>query len=171
MRRKVLVIIAGVTLALAGAPAYAVTDHSTHTHSHEGQEMHEGVTVEMPEGMSVKTLKIDGYSVTFEIWDISAYSKMMRSMNMEPLKPEPGTTHHIAVIIRKGDMRMDKAAVKIKLITPDNKSETKMLTYNPDQMSQYVGRFNMAQQGKYQVMTLFKIEGRKHKGGYWHEKR
>ncbi|MBE9504092.1 MAG: hypothetical protein IME96_07945 [Proteobacteria bacterium] len=171
MKRTTVAIIAGVTLTMTVTTAYAETDHSMHNHSHEGHEMHGGQTMKMPEGMSMKTMIIDDYKVTVEIWDVPAYEKMMKDMKMKPMQPAPGAAHHIAVSIRKDNRKIENAAVKMKIISPGGKPQIVTLSYNPDMMHQYVGHFNMAQQGKYQVMTLFKIEGQKHKGGYWYEKK
>ena len=171
MKKKAAAIIAGVILSLAGTAAYAEMGHSKHSHEHKGQEMQHGQGMKMPEGMSMKTMIIDDYKVTVEIWDIPAYEKMMQGMRMEPMQSPHDTTHHFAVSIHKDKLKINNATIKMKIISPEGKPQIVTLSFNPDMMYQYVGHFNMAQQGKYQVMTLFKIEGQKHKGGYWYEKK
>ena len=59
--------------------------------------------------------------------------------------------------------------MNMKVISPDGKGETHVLTYNPDMMYQYVGHFNMPKKWKYQALILFKTGGEKHQGGVYYE--
>ena len=172
MKKKAAAIIAGIALTLTGNATYAGMDHSMHNHSHEEQEMREGNTMKMPEGMSMKTMNIDDYKVTFHIMDMPAYHKMMKTMGMKHSQMEGGTSHHIMVDIKdKEGKKVDNAAVKVKVVDPKKESQTKSLKPMMGQMGQYGADFKMIHKGKHQIMALFKVGDKKHKGGYWHEKK
>ena len=168
MKKIILALFAGTIVLAVVATASAQMDHSMHQHGHD-HGSHGKHEMKMPQGMSMKTLMIDEYKVVFEIWEMPAYKKMMIDMNMDPMSTAPGTTHHIAVTVWKGKLKIDNARVKVKVVAPNGEPQTLMMPYNKDMMYQHVGHFNMASKGKYQMMTLFKVGDKNHKGGFWHE--
>ena len=119
--------------------------------------------------METLEAKADGFDVSFDISTHNEYQMMMKAMKMGFMKPTADTTHHIAVSIKKGGIKVEDAAVNMKVISPDGKEDTPMLTYNPDMMAQYVGHFNMREKGKYQVIILFKVGEDTHQGGVYYE--
>ena len=56
----------------------------------------------------------------------------------------------------------------MKTVDPKGKDQIKMLKYD-EMMKSYDAYFNFAEQGKYQVMVLFKIEGKKRTAGFYYE--
>jgi hypothetical protein len=124
-------------------------------------------------GHKMETLeaKVDGFDVSFDIMTHKAYQDMMTKMKMDFMKPASGTTHHIAVTIRKEGQKVEDAKVEAKVVAPDGTEVTKKLPYNPDMMYQYVGHFHMAQKGKYQVLVTFEIGKERHQGKVVYEVR
>ena len=153
-----------LAIALTTAAAFPVSAEMKHEHSMPMSKMDD-----MKHQMDTLEEKIDGFDVSFDIMTHKDYQKMMTAMKMDFMKPSTGTTHHIAVSIRKDNKKIEDAAVNMKVISPDGKEETCILTYNPDMMSQYVGHFNMPKKGKYQALVLFKIGEEKHQGGVYYE--
>ena len=171
MKKKVAAIITGITLTLAGGTSYAEMDHSMGSHDSMGGKMkHE--EMKMPEGMSMKTLQVNDYKLMFHIMDMPAYHKMMKTMGMKHSQMEGDTSHHIMVdVTDKDGKKVNKAAVKVKVIDPGKESQEKPLKPMMGQMGQYGADFKMIHKGKYQIMTLFKVGGKMHKGGFWHEQK
>lgn len=152
-----------LTIALTTAVAFPVLAGMQHEHSSMAK------TEDLSHKMETLETKADGFDVSFDIMTHKDYQNMMKVMKMDFMKPASGTTHHIAVSIRKDNKKIEDAAVNMKVISPDGKEETNMLSFNPDMMNQYVGHFNMAKKGKYQVMILFKTGEEKHQGGVYYE--
>lgn len=124
---------------------------------------------EMGHKTATQCAMIDNFDLCFDIMPHKDYQKMMKGMKMEPMKAEAGTTHHVAVTIRKDGKGIEDAEANLKAISPSKKEETHTLTYNPDMMSQYVGHFNMPKKGKYQVMITFESGKEKHRGGIFYD--
>lgn len=157
MKKVLLAIAMGIII---NSPAMAEMKHD-----HGSMAKMEG----MKHQMDTLEAKADGFDLSLDIMTHKDYQKMMKAMKMDFMKPASGTTHHIALSIRKDNKKIDDAAVNMKVVSPDGKEETQMLTYNPDMMFQYVGHFNMQKKGKYQVMILFKTGEEKHQGGVYYE--
>lgn len=119
---------------------------------------------DMGHKMATQCAKIDDFDLCFDIMPHKDYQKMMKEMKMEPMKAEKGTTHHVAVTIRKDGTRIEDAVVNLKVTGPDKKEEAHVLTYNPDMMLQYVGHFNMPKKGKYQMLITFESGKEKRQG-------
>ena len=151
-------------ISVTSIPAFAGMQHE-----HSGHSMQTAKMEDMKHQMDTLEVNADGFAVSFDIMTHKDYQKMMKAMKMEPMKTATGTTHHIAVSIRKDNKKIEDAAVNMKVISPGGKEETNMLSFNPDMMNQYVGHFNMPKKGKYQVMILFKTGEEKHQGGVYYE--
>jgi len=124
---------------------------------------------DMKHQMDTLETKADEFDLSLDIMTHKDYQKMMKVMKMGPMKASSETSHHIAVSISKDNKKVDDAVVNMKVISPDGKEETHVLTYNPDMMYQYVGHFNMPNKGKYQALILFKTGEEKHQGGVYYE--
>jgi len=180
MKKKITLIITGLAITIAGS-AFAEMDHSMHSNEHMSGGMKQGehdemkmqsgeMGMKMSEGMAMKTLQIDDYKLAFHIMDMPAYHKLMKTMGMKHSQMEGDTSHHIMVdIAGKDGKKIEGAVVKIKLIDPRKKSQEKLLKPMMGQLGQYGADFKMIHKGKYQIITLFKIGGKKHKGGYRYE--
>jgi len=143
-------------------------------HSMGGKMKHEDMKydmeMKMPEGISMKTLQVDDYKLTFHVMDMPAYHKMMKTMGMKHSQMEGDTSHHIMVdIAGKDGRKIEGAVLKIKLVDPGKESREKFLKPMTGQLGWYGADFKMIHKGKYQIMTLFKVDGKKHKGAYWYE--
>lgn len=172
MKKKVAAIITGITLTLAGGASYAEMDHSMDSHDHMSGKMEYKDEMKMPEGVEMKMLQVDDYMLTFHVMDMPAYHKMMKTMGMKHSQMEGDTSHHIMVdIAGKDSKKIEGAVVKIKLVDPRKESQEKLLKPMMGQLGQYGADFKMIHKGKHQIMTLFKVDGKKHKGGYWYEKK
>lgn len=169
MKKSTASIIVAVTLSLAGGTTYAEMEHSMGSHESMSGEIKHKQGMKMPEGMSMKALDIDGYRVNFHIMDHAATHRYMDNMGHKDHKMKEGMTHYIMMdITDKAGKKIKKAKVKVKIIDPDKKSQEKMLM---SMMGHFGTEFDMKQKGKYQIMTLFKVGGKKHKGGFLYEKK
>ena len=171
--KKVVAIVCTTVLIAAGSTVWASMDmnHSKEHHDSmsSGKMLHMEHEDEMkgPKGMMMRTMNIDGYKVSFHIMDIHRYMEKMGHEGHEGQMMGKDATHHIMMeIIDKNGKKIENAVVKVKVIDPEKKSQSQALT---SMMGNYGANFNMPAKGKYQIMTLFKIGGKKHKGGYWHE--
>ena len=153
-----------LAIALMFTALFPVSAEMKHEHSMPMSKMED-----MKHQMDTIEEKIDGFDVSFGIMTHKGYQNMMKVMKMGFMKPASGTTHHIAVSIRKDNKKIEDAAVNMKVVSPDGKEETHVLTYNPDMMYQYVGHVNMPKKGKYQALILFKTGEEKHQGGVYYE--
>ena len=174
MKKRLITVL---TIILLGASSAAMAQMERSMSSHEpmsGEMKHENMKddmeMHMPEGMAMKTLQVDDYVLTFHVMDMPAYHKLMKTMGMKHSQMEGDTSHHIMVdIAGKDGKKIDGAVVKIKLVDPRKESQEKLLKPMMGQLGQYGADFKMIHKGKHQIMTLFKEDGKKHKGGIWHE--
>ena len=153
-----------LAIALMFAASFPVFAGMKHEHSMPMSRMED-----MKHQMDTLETKADEFDLSLDIMTHKDYQKMMKVMKMGPMKASSETTHHIAVSISKDNKKVDDAVVNMKVISPDGKEETHVLTYNPDMMYQYVGHFNMPKKGKYQALILFKTGEEKHQGGVYYE--
>ena len=65
------------------------------------------------------------------------------------------------------NLPLNEAVVKMKVISPGGKEEVKMLDQIPA-MNQYSGDFALPEKGRYQILILFKAEGKKQAGGFYY---
>lgn len=175
--KKVVAIVCTTVLVVACSTAWASMDMD-HSKSHKDSHSHDSMSgkmehmehkdeMKMPEGMSMKTMNIDGYKVTFHIMDMFSYHNYMKNMGHKGQMMDKDATHHIMMdITDKNGKKVENATVKVKVINSEKESQSKPMT---SMMKNYGANFKMEHKGKYQIMTLFKIDGKKHKGGYWHK--
>ncbi len=169
MKSLATIVVTAVTAAVVSV-SHAAMDHPMGSHDSMGGEMKHGMEMKMPEGMSMKTLRIDDYKVMFHVMTVDAHDRMMKMMKMKGGHSgrEAGATHHIMVdITDAGGNKITDAVVKVKVIDPEKGTQVKALKA---MMGHYGADFKMVPKGKYQIMTLFKVDGAKHKGGFWYEK-
>ena len=176
--KKVVAIVCMTVLVATGSAVWASMDMN-HSKDHKDNHSHDSMSgkmkhmehkdgMKMPEGMSMKSMNIDDYKVVFHIMDMPAYHKYMKNMgHTGEMMMGNGVTHHIMMnITDKNGRKVENAVVKVKVIDPGKKSQTQSLM---SMMGSYGAGFKMETKGKYQIMTLFKIDGKKHKGGFRHE--
>lgn len=139
-----------------------------HKNSHERHAVDNGRlnNMKMPEGIAMKTIEADGYKVTFHIMERPAFRKYMDGMGHKSHKMKAGSSHYIVIdIFDPRANKVTQAAVKLKVISPDgNSKESRAFPM----MESFGAEFNMANKGQYQVMILFKAQGKKYKGGFMH---
>ena len=157
-----------LTIALTTAAAFPAFAGMEHEHS-SSHSMQTAKMEDMKHQMDTLEAKIGGFDVSLDIMTHKDYQKMMKVMKMEPMKPASGTTHHIALTIRKDGSKMEDSAVAIKVTGPDGKEESKTMSYNQDMMYQFTGHFNMPKKGKYQLAVSFKVGTETHQGLVYYE--
>ncbi len=148
-----------LAIALMFTASFPIFAEMKHEHSMPMSKMED-----MKHEMDTIETKIDGLDVSLDIMTHKDYQKMMKVMKMEPTKPDSGTTHHIAVTVRKDGSKVEDASVAIKVASPDGKDDSREMPYNRDMMSQYTGHFNMQKKGKYQLLITFEVGREKHQG-------
>ncbi len=114
--------------------------------------------------MDALETKIGGYDVGLDIMTHKDYQNMMKAMKMTYMNPTPGTSHHIAVTIRKDGSKIENAVLSLKVTGPDGVEETRAMPYNQDMMFQHTGHFSMSKKGKYQLAVSFKVGTETHQG-------
>lgn len=156
--KKLAVIIAAASFALAAPFAVLAADHgskhgehSKHGHHDHGAAAHEEV--------------VDGVKATFVI---QTMAEAMKAMKMEMPKGVK-ETHHLHVEFT--DARTGKAItageVKVKIQGPDKADQTKDLMA---MQGHFGADFVMAKKGKYGVMTKFKVkDGKVRSTRFWYE--
>jgi len=77
------------------------------------------------------------------------------------IEVDPQATHNIAVTLSntRSNLPVMDAVVKMKIIDPQGKEETKLLDF-VQAMNQYAGDFALSEKGKYQILILFKSNAR-----------
>jgi hypothetical protein len=154
-----------VIFALA-APGRAQHQHGGHQTPAGGEPRAESKTGD--EASAVRVFIIDGRVKTqFVITPMAEHRKMLREMKMKD-EPDPRATHNVAVtLISTGtNQPLSEAVVKMKLISPAGREEVKLLDQVPA-MNQHSGDFTLAEKGRYQILILFKAEGKKQAGGFY----
>lgn len=98
--------------------------------------------------------------------DIRAEFKIMSLADMN-MKDPNGATHHVMVKLFNDSMNhpIKSAAGKIKVIGPDKKEQINGLkNYN----GIYAANFTFIDKGKYGVICLINIDGKKHLFKFWY---
>jgi len=175
---KKAIVTAIITVVITTVSTVWASMDMNHSKGHRDSHNHDAISgkmehmehkdeIKMPEGMSMKAMNIDGYKVSFHVMTMPAYHTYMENMGHKGQMMGKGATHHIMMdITGQNGKKVESAVVKVKVIDPKKRSQYQALM---SMMGNYGANFNMPAKGKYQIMTLFKIDGRKHKGGYWHE--
>lgn len=156
MKRMGYKIAAIVMIALLTAwSASAMEDHDKHS-GHGGDAKMEMDHGKM-EGTFMHKTEVDGIRFEFQVMSLA-------SMNMN----DPhGATHHIMVkmIHADHDMQIKEAVGKIKVIGPDGKEqEAAVKNYG----GVFAANFTFDKPGKYGVISLFKIDDKKHVAKFWY---
>src|SRR3972149_517292 len=105
-------------ISVTSIPAFAGMQHE-----HSGHSMQTAKMEDMKHQTETFETKIGGYGISLDIMTHRDYQNMMKAMKMEFMKPASGTTHHIAVTIRKGVEKVEDAVVNLKVVSPDGKEE------------------------------------------------
>jgi hypothetical protein len=138
-----VLFVCGLVVAAIAAEGHSKHDQTNDKNDSPGGFMHEAVT--------------ENIRTEFQI---------MRLADMN-LKSEDGTTHHIMVkLFKEGmDHQINDAIGKIKVIGPDKEEQISGLTnYN----GVLAANFTFEKQGKYGVMCLLKIDGKKKVIKFWY---
>lgn len=151
-----------LAIALTTAAAFPVSAAMDHDHSSSHKSMSK--KEDMSHKMETLEAKIGGYDVSLDIMTHKDYQKMMKAMKMTYMNPTPGTSHHIAVTVRKEGSKIENAVLNLKVTGPDGGEETKSMPYNQDMMFQHTGHFSMSKKGKYQLAVSFKVGNETHQG-------
>ena len=162
MKKRTISILTGIVVFTFGiSGAYAAMDHQ-HSHQMQGSK-----AMNMSDGMEMHSIDVDGYKLNFHIMNGKAFRTYMDNMGHKSHNMREGMSHYIMVdIADKDGAKIKRAKVKLKIIS-HGKKETERLAF--PMMGSFGSEFKMTEKGKYQIMTLFKIKDKKHKGGFWHE--
>jgi hypothetical protein len=98
--------------------------------------------------------------------DIRAEFQIMSLASMNMKDPD-GATHHVMVKLfdDKGNQPVKNAVGKVKVIGPDKSEQTNGLkNYN----GIFAANFTFNKKGKYGVICLVKIDGKKHLFKFWY---
>ena len=159
MKKIALSVLTGMFIFASGASA--AMEHQ-HNHQMEASE-----DMSMSEGMKMHSIEVDGYKLNFHIMNGMAFRAYMDNMGHKSHKMREGMSHYIMVDISDKDgKKIKRSKVKLKIITPGSK-ETEKVAF--PMMGSFGSEFDMTEKGEYQIMTLFKIKDKKHKGGFKHE--
>jgi hypothetical protein len=158
-----------IFLAILWMPASAPAQHQHGAHQPPaggGEAKAESKTGDETAPLRVFILE-DRIKAQFAITPMAEHRKMLREMKMKD-EPDPRATHNIAVtLISTGtNLPMPEAVVKMKVISPAGREEVKLLDQIPA-MNRHSGDFTLAEKGRYQILILFKAEGKKQAGGYY----
>jgi len=161
MKKAAVSILAGIVIFTSGVEGYAAMDHQ-HKLQMQGSK-----GMNMSDGMEMHSIDVDSYKLNFHIMNGKAFRAYMDNMGHKSHKMREGMSHYIMVdIADKDGTKIKRAKVKLKIISP-GKKETERLAF--PMMGSFGSEFDMTEKGKYQIMTLFKIKDKKHKGGFRHE--
>jgi hypothetical protein len=119
--------------------------------------------------MDTKEVLVEGVKVTFQIMANDEHKKMLKDMKMKD-DIEPGTTHNVTVTLKddKTQKGIANAQINMKVIDPKGKDQVKALKYE-EMMKSYDAYFNLPDNGKYQVMILFKTGDQKRTAGIYYD--
>ena len=148
-----------LAIGLMVTTSFPVSAEKKHEHSMPMSKMED-----MKHQMDTLEVNADGFAVSFDIMTHKDYQKMMKAMKMTYMNPTPGTSHHIAVTIRKDGSKIENAVLNLKVTGPGGVEEAKSMPYNQDMMFQHTGHFSMSKKGKYQLAVSFKVGAETHQG-------
>lgn len=149
--QKRIFIIATLFFMSASLPAMAGQEHSGSSHGDSNMQ-HDGTAA----GFKHQEV-VGGIRAEFQVMSLA-------SMKMD----DPGgNTHHIMVkfVNEKMNHQIDKAVGKIKVITPSKKEQTNALKNYGGILA---ANFTFSDKGKYGVICLFKVDGKKHTVKFWY---
>jgi len=162
MKKTTASILTGIFIFTSGIyVAYAAMDHQ------KMHQMKDSKDMGMSEEMEMHSIDVDGYKLNFHIMNHKAFRTYMDNMGHESHKMREGMSHYVMVDISDKDgNKIKRSKVKLKIIPPGGKEEEKVAF---PMMGSFGSEFDMTEKGEYQIMTLFKIKDKKHKGGFRHE--
>jgi len=104
----------------------------------------------------------------FSVMAMREHKKMLQEMKMK-VDVDPRATHNIAVTLSdtRTNLSLTDAVVKMKVIDPKGKDQVKLLDFIAG-MNQYAGDFTLSGKGRYQVLILFKSDGKKGAAGFYY---
>ena len=135
----------------------AEMDHSGHDMTRNEHADHSSMDHSAPSGTYEHKMVVDGIRVEFQVMSLA-------SMNM---KDPEGNTHHIMVKFFHDKMnhQLKDAVGKIKIISPSKKEHISTLN---NYSGIFAANFTFNEQGKWGVISLFKIDGEKHVAKFWY---
>ncbi|MDT8316539.1 MAG: hypothetical protein RQ824_00920 [bacterium] len=163
MKKTAASILTAIMVFASGASA-----EMDHQHNHKQRQMeHSSDGMAMSQPMKMHSIDVDGYKLDFHIMDQKAFRKYMDNMGHTSHKMREGMSHYVMVDISDKDGgKIKRSKMKLKIISPGNKESEKVAF---PMMGSFGSEFDMTEKGEYQIMTLFKINDEKHKGGFRHE--
>ena len=142
------IAVIGFTMLPSSSPAQ---------HSHGGN----GAQGQPAMKMDNTDVFVDGLQITFMAMTNEMHKLHLKQMKMKD-DLEPGTTHHVMVLIRdeKTGKELMDGRVTLKVIGPDEQEQVKPAIFNK-MMRGYAAYFNLGESGRYQVLALFESGGQK----------
>jgi len=109
-----------------------------------------------------------GIKAAFSLMPMADHLKMLKDMKMK-VEVDPKATHNIAVTLTdtRTNLPIMGAVVKMKVIDPKGKEQIKLLDFIQS-MNQYAGDFTLSGKGRYQILILFKTDGKKRAAGFYY---
>ncbi len=156
-----------IFLALSFLPSPAFPQHAGHQMPAPGGEK----KVEIPLGAEIspnRAFLLDGIKASFSIMPMAEHKKMLKDMKMQ-VEVNAQATHNIAVTLTdtRTNQSISDAVVKMKVISPKGKDQIKLLDFTMA-MNQYAQDFTLSGKGRYQILILFKADGKKQAGGFYY---
>ena len=143
-----------ISAILIGSSQLQGTENTAHQEQN-GQMENMNMNTQQEGEIFLEKRVIDGYDVQFHIMKVSPDLKLEGS-------------HNFLVKIENKDEILGDVTINSKIIYPSDKSESKFLTKMGDW---YMKDFTLDEEGKYQLIILFKTaDGKKHKGGVYYER-
>lgn len=142
---SVILLFSGQLLAAENTP-----------HQDQSDQMKDmDMTPRQKEDIFLENRIIDGYTVYFHIMKVSPDVKLAGD-------------HNFMVKIENQGKILGDVTINSKIIYPSGRSESKFLNKMGDW---YMKDFTLDENGKYQLIILFKTaDGKKHKGGVYYER-
>ncbi len=142
-------------------------------HQHSPKQHSEHQKPKMSHG-TVKSYTVDGYQVSFNIMEKNEFLEMTKAMDdgdvarHEELMAGKTATHHVMVVIIDGETgeRLESIPLKLKLVKPADKVETKPWGWMD---THYCGYLTLEKPGEYVVLASFKADGQDHSVGFTYE--
>ena len=169
---RVLLIILHGSLNIFFLVSLAVAQHQHGGHQKPGTPGTEGEkrmeSAIGNEHSSNRAFLLEGVKASFSILPIAERQKTLKDMKMK-VEVGPQTTHNIALALVDTitNRPLQVAAVKMKVIGPKGKEQTKILDSIPA-MNQYAGDFTLEAKGRYQILVLFQVAGKKRAMGFYY---
>ncbi|MBW4056636.1 MAG: hypothetical protein HIU83_14780 [Proteobacteria bacterium] len=154
--KKMTLIVAATTIALAAPAAFAAQDHEAMPMDHGSMKMEHGSMMSM--GTLAHEYVVNGVKATFRVIDIQ---KKMKAMGMKE-------THHIMVMFTdaKTGKMLSGGEATIKVIAPDKSEQVKALM---GMEGGFGSDFTMPKKGKYGVICKFQLkDGKVRTTKFWY---